>query len=120
MEPLQLGTLSPSFLEQRAPEAPQLLGILSPTPPHAHPKAPCSGPHTSPHLSRGWGEEAPAHLPIPQGHPGSWLCPKTRSTLPSLPQEGGHSEESYPNPSPGKRLPEGEDGRKQKPGAWVG
>lgn len=32
MEPLQLGTLSSSLLEQRASEAPRLLGTLSPSP----------------------------------------------------------------------------------------
>lgn len=59
MEPLQLGTLSSSLLEQRASEASQLLGTLTPTPTSTpqscllwatciHPNLRGRGQHTSP------------------------------------------------------------------------
>ena len=67
---------------------------------------------------KGLGEGRPRpYLPIPQRPPGPWLCHKTGPTLPSLPQEGGHSEESYSNPLLGTRLQEGEEEEAAK--AWV-
>lgn len=66
MEPLQLGTLSPSFLEQRAPEAPQLLGILSPTPPRT-PQSPLLWATHVPPPEQGLGGGGPSTPPHPPG-----------------------------------------------------
>lgn len=114
MEPPQLGILSPGFLQQCAHEAPQLSGTLPSTtfPTHTAKLSAlghtCPPPHTHTRTGSGGGG-TPPHLPIPQSHPGPWLCHKTGPTLPSLPPKGGHSEESYSDPCLGTRLQEGEE-----------
>lgn len=79
MEPPQLGILSPSSPEHRAPEALRLLGTLSPTPPTHIPKLLALGHMCSPDLIGSWGRRSPPHPPG-----SSRFCPKTRPTLPHL------------------------------------
>lgn len=116
MEPLQLGTLSSSLLEQRASEASQLLGTLTPTPTSTpqscllwatciHPNLRGRGQHTSP-SPRVIQAPGSALKLNPHPHP----CLEREATVRNLTRIA----------SRGERLPEGEEGRKKKPGAWDG
>lgn len=64
MEPLQLGTLSSSLLEQRASEAPRLLGTLSPSPTSTPQSCLLWATCIPPNLGCGGGGiSTPLHLP---------------------------------------------------------
>ena len=116
MEPLQLGILSSSLLEQRASEASRLLGTLSPTPTSTPQSCLLWATCIPPNL-RGRGQHTSPSPRVIQA-PGSVLklnpyphpCLEREATVRNLTRIS----------SRGERLPEGEEGRKKKPGAWDG